>query len=81
MKLAELIFVCSDSPYSLVLATLNSIPELTGTTKDGFAFGVYTGDLVSHDSEFQLSRWECRSPSHIWITDTIIVEVSRSIVR
>lgn len=42
---------------SLGLATLQAIPVLTGVTeKDGFDFTVYTGDLVSHDAENQLSR-------------------------
>jgi hypothetical protein len=79
---AELIIVCSDSPMSLVLATLEAIPELTGTKDKPFAYGIYTGDLVSHDPEYQLSRWKCRSPSYIYVfTDAIIAEISRSIVR
>ncbi|EMD41863.1 hypothetical protein CERSUDRAFT_147242 [Gelatoporia subvermispora B] len=48
-------FMC-DSPYSLVLAALQSIPVLTGTEKTGFDFMIYTGDLVSHDDDAQLSR-------------------------
>lgn len=35
---------------------LEAIPVLTGTEKTGFNFTVYTGDLVSHDPENQLSR-------------------------
>ncbi|KIM88956.1 hypothetical protein PILCRDRAFT_813955 [Piloderma croceum F 1598] len=45
-----------DTPISLVLSTLNAIPELTGTKDEPLAFGVYTGDLVSHDPDNQLSR-------------------------
>ncbi|GJJ12646.1 hypothetical protein Clacol_006890 [Clathrus columnatus] len=45
-----------DTPYSLALAALQSIPVLTNTEKTGFNFTVYTGDLVSHDAEPQLSR-------------------------
>lgn len=41
---------------ALALAALQAIPELTGTQKTGFAFTVYTGDLVSHDPDNQLSR-------------------------
>ena len=46
----------SDSPFSLVAAALQAIPVLTATEKTGFDFTLYTGDLVSHDSEHQLSR-------------------------
>lgn len=47
---------CSDSPISLIASTLASIPELAGTKDTGFAWTVYTGDLVSHDPENELSR-------------------------
>lgn len=81
MKLAELKSVCSDSPYSLVLSTLNAIPELAGTQDTGFAWSVYTGDLVSHDPENELSRWEYSSPSYICIADVMIAEISQCILR
>lgn len=46
-----------DTPYYLGLAALQAIGPLTGTTKDSpFAWTIYTGDLVSHDSQNQLSR-------------------------
>ena len=46
-----------DTPYYLGLAALQSIGPLTGTTKASpFAWTIYTGDLVSHDSQNQLSR-------------------------
>ena len=51
-----------DSPYFLLAAGLQSIGPLTGTTHnnmssdDQFAWSIYTGDLVSHDSQNQLSR-------------------------
>ena len=48
--------VDSDSPLSLVTAAMQSIPVLTGTEKTGFDFALYTGDLVAHDPEHQLSR-------------------------
>lgn len=47
----------SDVPLSLALATLEAIPALTGTEDTGFDFTVYTGDLVSHDPDNQLSRF------------------------
>jgi len=47
-------FAC-DTPFSLAAAALEAIPVLTGTEKTGFSFTVYTGDLVSHDPENQLS--------------------------
>lgn len=46
-----------DSPYYLGLAALQAIGPLTGTTKEApFAWTIYTGDLVSHESQNQLSR-------------------------
>ena len=47
----------SDTPYALALAALESIPALTNTQSTGFAWTLYTGDLVSHDSDNQLSRF------------------------
>ncbi|KAH9937350.1 uncharacterized protein B0H18DRAFT_1081562 [Fomitopsis serialis] len=34
----------------------NAVPVLTGTEEYGFNFTIYTGDLVSHDPEQELSR-------------------------
>jgi hypothetical protein len=54
-------FKC-DSPYFLLTAALESVAPLTGTTHnnrshdDQFAFGIYTGDLVSHEGQNELSR-------------------------
>ncbi|KAI0375428.1 sphingomyelin phosphodiesterase [Pilatotrama ljubarskyi] len=48
-------YLC-DSPYSLVISALEAIPVLAGTERTGFDFTLYTGDLVSHDPENQLSR-------------------------
>ena len=50
-------FKC-DTPYYLALAALQAIGPLTGTQKDKSQIGwtIYTGDLVSHDSQNQLSR-------------------------
>lgn len=47
-----------DPPYYLVLATLQAIPPLTGTDngESEIAWTMYTGDLVSHDPQNQLSR-------------------------
>src|ERR1700761_4906324 len=46
-----------DSPYDLGLAALQAVGPLTGTSKENpFAWSVYTGDLVSHDPQSQLSR-------------------------
>ena len=43
-----------DVPYDLALAALQSLAPLTGNSS--FAWTIYTGDLVSHDSQNQLSR-------------------------
>lgn len=54
-------FQC-DSPYFLITSALESIAPLTGTTHDNqsecdqFAWGIYTGDLVSHESQNELSQ-------------------------
>ncbi|KAL8827020.1 MAG: hypothetical protein Q9170_007178 [Blastenia crenularia] len=46
-----------DTPYYLGLAALQSIGPLTNTSADDpFAWSIYTGDLVSHDTQNQLSR-------------------------
>ncbi|KAF4573281.1 hypothetical protein EYR36_007792 [Pleurotus pulmonarius] len=46
----------SDTPLSLIAAALEAIPPLTETQGTGFAWTVYTGDLVAHDADNQLSR-------------------------
>ncbi|KAJ7603124.1 Metallo-dependent phosphatase-like protein [Roridomyces roridus] len=48
-------FKC-DTPMALGLAALEAIPPMTGTQDTGFDFTLYTGDLVSHDPDNQLSR-------------------------
>lgn len=46
-----------DSPLDLGLAALQAVGPLTGTSqKDPFAWTVYTGDLISHDPQPELSR-------------------------
>ncbi|KAL8736504.1 MAG: hypothetical protein Q9166_000296 [cf. Caloplaca sp. 2 TL-2023] len=46
-----------DTPYYLGLAALQSIGPLTETSADDpLAWTIYTGDLVSHDTQNQLSR-------------------------
>lgn len=47
----------SDAPYPLILAALQAVPVVTGTEEDGFNFTIYTGDLVSHDPDNELSRY------------------------
>ena len=60
-----LIFL-SDTPLALGMSALEAIPTLTGTNGTGFAWTVYTGDLVSHDSENQLSRCASHISFHRW---------------
>lgn len=50
-------FKC-DTPYDLGLAALQAIGPLTGTGKgkENLGFTVYTGDLVSHEPQSELSR-------------------------
>ncbi len=40
----------------LAAAVLETIPVLAGTENTGFDWSIYTGDLVSHDPENELSR-------------------------
>ncbi|KAL6304774.1 Metallo-dependent phosphatase [Sparassis latifolia] len=47
-------YLC-DSPISLITSSLEAIPVLTGTQEAGFNFTVYTGDLVAHDPDNELS--------------------------
>ncbi|KAH9858229.1 sphingomyelin phosphodiesterase [Lenzites betulinus] len=61
-------YLC-DSPISLIMSALQAIPVLAGTERTGFDFTVYTGDLVSHDSENQLSR------DYISYTETIMYDL------
>ncbi|KAF9011062.1 Metallo-dependent phosphatase-like protein [Cyathus striatus] len=58
-----------DTPLALGLAALEVIPTLTGTTDTGFSWTLFTGDLVSHDPENQLSR------SYVEYTETIIYDL------
>ncbi|CAK5280743.1 unnamed protein product, partial [Mycena citricolor] len=60
-----------DTPMALAAAAVEAIPVLTGTQGDGFAFTVYTGDLVSHDVENQLSR------DYVRYTETLLYDLFR----
>lgn len=57
-NLLDILLKTSDTPFDLALAALESIPVLTNTQNktDGFAFTIYTGDLVSHDPNQQLGQ-------------------------
>ena len=46
----------SDTTQDLSLAALESIPILTDTVETGFAFAIFTGDIISHDTGSELSR-------------------------
>ncbi|OCH90081.1 hypothetical protein OBBRIDRAFT_812864 [Obba rivulosa] len=66
-------FLC-DTPYSLMLAAVQAIPVLTGTEKTGFDFGIYTGDLVSHDAENELSR------DYVMYAETVLYDLLKRIL-
>ncbi|GJE85857.1 sphingomyelin phosphodiesterase [Phanerochaete sordida] len=66
-------FLC-DAPFSLILAGLQSIPVLTDTEKTGFDFTIYTGDLVSHDPDHQLSR------DYIMYTETVLYDLYKRLL-
>ncbi|THH11063.1 hypothetical protein EW145_g904 [Phellinidium pouzarii] len=54
-----------DTPFALAGAALESIPVLAGTHDDPFDFMVYTGDLVSHDPDNELSREYILNYDHV----------------
>ncbi|KAJ6601280.1 Metallo-dependent phosphatase-like protein [Mycena vulgaris] len=60
-----------DTPMALAAAAVQAIPPLTGTEKTGFSFSIYTGDLVSHDPDNQLSR------AYVEYTETILYDLFR----
>ncbi|TAQ83384.1 hypothetical protein B7494_g8293 [Chlorociboria aeruginascens] len=66
-----------DTPYYLGLAALQSIGSLTGTGTDQSspAWTIYTGDLVSHDSQNQLSR------PYVEYAETSIYEMLKSYIN
>ncbi|CAG8956934.1 hypothetical protein HYFRA_00011984 [Hymenoscyphus fraxineus] len=63
-----------DTPYYLGLAALQSIASLTGTgtTKSNAAWSIYTGDLVSHDPENEMSQ------AYVEYTETSIYSMFKS---
>ncbi|KAJ7157142.1 Metallo-dependent phosphatase-like protein [Mycena filopes] len=58
-----------DTPMALAAAAVEAIPPLTGTKESGFSFTVYTGDLVSHDPDNQLSR------AYVEYTETLLYDL------
>ncbi|TFK69069.1 Metallo-dependent phosphatase [Pluteus cervinus] len=67
-------FLC-DTPYALALAVLQSIPVLTNTTSTGFAWSLYTGDLVSHDPDNQLSR------NYVEYAETVVYDLLKDFLN
>jgi hypothetical protein len=67
-------FKC-DTPYDLVLAALAAVGPLTGTgSSSPLAWTVYTGDLVSHDPQSELSR------AYVEYTETSIYGMFKSYI-
>ncbi|KAE9370014.1 hypothetical protein N431DRAFT_378070 [Stipitochalara longipes BDJ] len=66
-----------DTPYTLGLAALQSIGALTGTGSGiaSPAWTVYTGDLVSHDSQNQLSR------AYVEYAETSVYDMFKSFIE
>ena len=42
---------------SLAVSALEAIPVLTETTDTGFAWTIFTGDLIAHDPDNEASRF------------------------
>lgn len=63
-----------DSPYALITAALESIPVLAGTQETGFDWTIFTGDLVSHDPDYQLQR------SYIMYTETVLYDLFKRLL-
>ncbi|THH00676.1 hypothetical protein EW026_g1901 [Hermanssonia centrifuga] len=53
---------------------MQSIPVLTGTQHTGFDFMVYTGDLISHDPDNQLTR------EYIMYTETVLYDLFKRLL-
>ena len=65
-----------DTPYDLGTAALQAIGPLTGVgAGESFAWTVYTGDLVSHDSQNQLSR------AYVEYTETSIYSMFKDYIN
>ncbi|KAH9897978.1 sphingomyelin phosphodiesterase [Cubamyces lactineus] len=64
-----------DTPLSLMLAGLKSVPVLAGTERTGFDFTLYTGDLVSHDPDNQLSR------DYVLYTETVLYDLIKKLIK
>ncbi|KAL5520508.1 hypothetical protein ACEPAG_9732 [Sanghuangporus baumii] len=67
-------FLC-DSPYSLALSAFEAIPVLTGTQDSGFAWTLYTGDLLAHDTDQQLSR------AYMMYTETVVFDLIKRMLK
>ncbi|EJD04893.1 uncharacterized protein FOMMEDRAFT_18613 [Fomitiporia mediterranea MF3/22] len=67
-------FLC-DSPYSLTLSALEAIPVLTGTQDTGFAWTLYNGDLVAHDTDAQLSQ------AYVEYVETVIFDLIKRMLK
>ncbi|OCB86070.1 hypothetical protein A7U60_g6968 [Sanghuangporus baumii] len=67
-------FLC-DSPYSLTLSAFEAIPVLTGTQDSGFAWTLYTGDLLAHDTDQQLSR------AYMMYTETVVFDLIKRMLK
>ncbi|KAG9233801.1 sphingomyelin phosphodiesteras-like protein [Amylocarpus encephaloides] len=66
-----------DTPYYLGLAALQSIASLTGTgkTQSNAAWTIYTGDLVSHAPENEMSQ------AYVEYTETSIYSMFKSYLK
>ncbi|MCJ1382360.1 hypothetical protein MMC17_005473 [Xylographa soralifera] len=65
-----------DTPYDLGTAALEAIAPLTGVAgNESFAWTVYTGDLVSHDSQNQLSR------AYVEYTETSVYSMFKDFIN
>ncbi|KAF5374831.1 hypothetical protein D9758_000568 [Tetrapyrgos nigripes] len=64
-----------DTPFALALSALQAIPALTNTAKTGFDWTIYTGDLVSHDPDNQLSR------TYIEWTETVVYDLFKRMLK
>ncbi|KAF7347369.1 SER THR protein phosphatase family protein [Mycena venus] len=63
-----------DTPMALAMAAVQAIPPLTGTEDTGFSFSIYTGDLVSHDPDNQLSR------AYVEYTESLLYDLFRKML-
>lgn len=67
-------YLC-DVPLPTMVGVMKAIPILTGTEGTGFDFTIFTGDLVSHDPENELSK------VYTVYTETVLFDLLKRLIK